>query len=319
MVSFTRFFITILSFLLVLYSAVDARPFHSDARRIARGGSSWPARSTGTLQRPRGQSQQQKYPTVQDLDDGSVSNEEAAKDMLNAFLTRDSRNKFIARVYGILSGQLFVTALVICIFGMNPGMGAWMAQAGSFVPIVSLGLSTVAWFMVCTSVRARREAPLKWQLLSLFTLGEAVSVGFISSFYQFRSVLSAMLATGGATVAVSLYTIMQRNPKYDLSQWGAGLASCGVIFLLYGLIHLLEIFGILPAGFLPYSEALYSFIGASLFSFYLAYHTKLIVAGKHTKYQMNEKDYVFGAMSLYNDIINMFIYILRLIGEDRET
>ena len=32
---------------------------------------------------------------------------------------------------------------------------------------------------------------------------------------------------------------------------------------------------------------------------------------------MNEKDYVFGAMSLYNDIINMFIYILRLIGEDQ--
>lgn len=88
--------------------------------------------------------------------------------------------------------------------------------------------------------------------------------------------------------------------------------------MVYGLIHLLEIFGILPQGFLPYTDALYSLIGACLFSLYLAYHTKLIVAGKHTKYQMNEKDYVFGAMSLYNDIINMFIYILRLLGEDRD-
>ena len=41
-------------------------------------------------------------------------------------------------------------------------------------------------------------------------------------------------------------------------------------------------------------------------------------SGKYSKYQMNEKDYVFGAMCLYNDIISMFIYILRLVGEDRE-
>jgi FtsH-binding integral membrane protein len=78
---------------------------------------------------------------------------------------------------------------------------------------------------MCASVRARREAPLKWQLLSLFTLGEALSVGFVSSFYHFRSVMSAMLATGVASTAVSVYTVFQRNPTYDLSQWGAGLSS----------------------------------------------------------------------------------------------
>lgn len=91
-----------------------------------------------------------------------------------------------------------------------------------------------------------------------------------------------------------------------------------MIFVLYGLVYLLELVGIVPAGFLPYNETLYSLLGAGLFSFYLAYHTKLIVSGKHTKYQMNERDYVFGAMSLYNDIINMFIYILRLLSEDRD-
>jgi FtsH-binding integral membrane protein len=41
-------------------------------------------------------------------------------------------------------------------------------------------------------------------------------------------------------------------------------------------------------------------------------------SGKHSKYQMNEKDYVFGAMSLYNDIISIFIYILKLLGEDKD-
>ena len=93
------------------------------------------------------------------------------------------------------------------------------------VPFLSLGLSTIAWFIISSSVRARRESPLKWKLLVVFTLGEALSIGFVSSYYKFRTVVSAMLATTAATVGVSLYTVMQRNPKYDLSQWGAGLSS----------------------------------------------------------------------------------------------
>ena len=91
-----------------------------------------------------------------------------------------------------------------------------------------------------------------------------------------------------------------------------------MIFLVYGLIHLLSIFGILPANFLPYNETIYSLFGTGLFTMYLAYHTRLIVSGKHTKYQLSEKDYVFGAMLLYNDIINIFLYLLRLLDNDNE-
>jgi hypothetical protein len=82
-------------------------------------------------------------------------------------------------------------------------------------------------------------------------------------------------------------------------------------------MHLLGIFGIIPSTWFPYNEMVYSIIGASLFSLYLAHHTRLIItAGKHSKYRINDKDYVFGAMLLYNDIINIFLYLLRLLGED---
>ena len=108
---------------------------------------------------------------------------------------------------------------------------------------------------------------------------------------------------------------MQKNPKYDLTQWGRGLASVGFAFLMFGVMRVLEFFGVIPYGFLPYSEALYCIFGAGLFSMYLAYHTRLIVSGKSAKYQMSEKDYILGAMSLYSDIINIFLYILRLLGE----
>jgi len=192
--------------------------------------------------------------------------------------------------------QLLITAGSVVLFGYHPDVTYnLLRRYGVAVPMLSLGLSSIAWIVMSLSVQARRLAPVKWQLLTLFTLGEAISVGFISSFYKFPSVVSAMLATAVATVSVSLYTVRQKNPKYDLSQWGATLSSFGMMFLVYGIVALLMQLGVLPAGLLPYSDMLYGLMGATLFSFYLAYHTKLIVAGKHSKYQMNEKDYVFGA------------------------
>jgi FtsH-binding integral membrane protein len=131
-----------------------------------------------------------------------------------------------ARVYAILSGQLLVTALSVVLFGTHPAFLRWQNPMTARIPVtLSLLLSTVSWFFVVSSPTARRKAPYKWQLLTLFTLGEAVTVGFLSSFYKFRSVVTSMVATTVATLAISIYTIRQRNPKYDLSQWGAGLSS----------------------------------------------------------------------------------------------
>ena len=164
------------------------------------------------------------------------------------------------------------------------------------------------------SERARHSAPLKWQLLSIFTIAESIVLGFISSLYRPETVLAAMSSTATATLSITLYTLLNKSPKYDLSQWGAGLSSAGVIFLVYGIQNLLCSMGIIPQ-FLPFNESMYCLVGSALFSMYLAYHTRLIVGGKHSKYQLNEKDYVFGALLLYQDITTIFLYILRLLGD----
>lgn len=197
----------------------------------------------------------------------------------------------LARVYAILAMQLAVTAGSIFTFGLNPTISQWMSSSSSSgsvsfglaVPILSLLLSTVTWFIMCMSSDEKRRSKMKWTLLTLFTTGEAISVGYLSSFFKFRSVLLAMLTTAVATASVSLYTVSQRNSRYDLSQWGSTLSSCGLIFMCYGTIQLLQLTGVLPKAFIiPYNEMLYSIIGASLFSFYLAHHTKLIVSYVYT-------------------------------------
>ena len=239
-------------------------------------------------------------------------------DLVCVFLFRNLRS---ARVYAILSCQMLVTAASVFMFGTNDWASKWLQSSkgfGAVVPGLSLLISTVTWFIMCASTEARRSSPGKWQLLVLFTLGEAISAGFLTSFFKFRSVVSAMLTVGATTSAISLYTYAQRNSKYDLSQLGTTLTQGGLIFLFLGFIQLLEVVGVLPKGFLPVSEKAYCFFGATLFTGYVAYHTKTIVGGKYSHHPMNEKDYVFGAMTLYNDIISLFTYMLRIVGEDKE-
>ena len=73
-----------------------------------------------------------------------------------------------------------------------------------------------------------------------------------------------------------------------------------MVFMGYGILAILSLVGVLPPGLLPYNDTVYGMLGASLFAFYIAHHTKTIVGGKHAEHQMNEKDYVFGASTCIN-------------------
>lgn len=186
-------------------------------------------------------------------------------------------------------------------------------NSGRKIPMIGLLISSVS--LILSTMSGIGQSGWKWPLFFAFTVGQAIPVGFISSMYAYETVIKAMSTTAAVTGGITMYTLLQKNPKYDLSQWGRALSGLGLAFLLYGFIHILEMFGILPYGFLPYSEAIYCILGAGLFSLYLAHHTRLIVAGKSAKYRMNENDYVFGAMTLYSDIVDIFLYLLRVLGE----
>lgn len=115
-----------------------------------------------------------------------------------------------------------------------------------------------------------------------------------------------------------IMVVFETHQSTNDDSFSCATRSWAVILLSYLIVGLCQESGILPKGFIPYNEMLYSGFAACLFSAFLAYHTKLIVAGKHSKYRMNEKDYVYGAMALYSDVINIFLNLLSMIGEDRD-
>lgn len=46
---------------------------------------------------------------------------------------------------------------------------------------------------------------------------------------------------------------------------------------------------------------------------FLVVDTQMIIGGTH-KIQITEEDYVFAALTLYLDIINIFLYILQIVS-----
>ena len=62
---------------------------------------------------------------------------------------------------------------------------------------------------------------------------------------------------------------------------------------------------------------IYASLGALIFCFYLIFDTQLMIGGKH-KYSISPEEYIVAALNLYLDIINLFLYILMIVGGGRK-
>ena len=86
---------------------------------------------------------------------------------------------------------------------------------------------------------------------------------------------------------------------------------CGLLVILMIAGILLMILGTSKITIIAYASA-----GALIFSMYIVYDTQLMMGGKH-KYSLSPEEYIFASLSLYLDIINLFMYILMIIGAAR--
>ena len=147
-----------------------------------------------------------------------------------------------------------------------------------------------------------RKVPINYILLFVFTACVSWIVGFACAEEDAKTVVEAALLTTGVVLALTLYAC---TTKTDFTYCGGFLFVLGMTFSIFGLL-------IFAWGF--EMRLLYCALGVLLFSFYLIYDTQIIVGGKHRTYQMSEDDYILGALVLYLDIINMFLYILEIMG-----
>lgn len=229
--------------------------------------------------------------------------QQMAEDM--AFANTTMRNTFVRKVFAIVFMQLLVTVAVACVCMYVPGARLFIRRnPGMYYAAWGIAFGVV---MVISCVeKARRQFPLNVILLGVFTLAEAFLVGMITSFHDVDAVLLAFLVT---CAAVAGLTIFAMNTKVDATKWGSMLGVLTIVLLVLVLAGL----------FFPFRQGqnkiLYlaiSGLAALLFSAYLIYDIQAIMGGRRAAYSPD--DYVAAAMSIYLDIVQLFIAILSIIG-----
>jgi len=169
-------------------------------------------------------------------------------------------------------------------------------------------LAVICCISFCAN--AGRKFPTNYCLLFGFTVLEAVTIGFVTAFYTAEAVLLALATTAIVFGALTAYACCTKS---DFTGWGpylycalSALVCFSFMVLMFGLI-----FGFARLRAL---HLILAFGGAILFSFFIVYDTQMIVGGKHKKYQFEVDEYVFAALNLYLDIINLFLYLLSILG-----
>ena len=141
--------------------------------------------------------------------------------------------------------------------------------------------------------------------------GYALINGMVLSYYFLAFDLGTLVL---AFLATSLYfglmAVYGTTTQRDLTGWGPKLMMALLALLVTGFVGLL--FGL---SFV--ATVLYSGIGLVVFMLLTAYDTqKLSQMYAYYAYdsELSEKASIYGALTLYLDFINIFLYVVRLLG-----
>jgi FtsH-binding integral membrane protein len=202
-------------------------------------------------------------------------------------------NGFLRGVYGWMGAGLAVTALTSWIVAGSPSLVYTVATNRVLfwgLVIAQLGL------VLAISARVQKLAPGTASLLfMIYSILTGVTISFVLIAFTGESVATTFLVTAGMFGALAMYGTATRR---DLS----GLASIVGIFW--------------------HSDALQfviSFIGVIVFTGLAAYDAQRLRAMALSMPEGSSGSYqIVGALTLYLDFINLFLFLLRFLGNRRD-
>ncbi|XP_076063893.1 protein lifeguard 1-like [Oratosquilla oratoria] len=217
------------------------------------------------------------------------------------FSEKSVRMGFIKKVYGILCVQLVITFGIVCLFLYTPAIQKFaFSTPALFYSAIGITFFCIIVLSCCGEVR--RKTPHNFIFLILFTICEGYLMGCAAATYESWQVLVAIGVTGLVTLGLTLFAF---QTKYDFTMMGGMLFVALLVFMLFGIFALIFQTQVL--------SIVYACIGALLFSFFIVFDTQLMLGGKH-KFAVSPEEYIFASLNLYLDIINLFMYILAIIG-----
>lgn len=214
--------------------------------------------------------------------------------------------EYLRSVFNYMAGGLALTGAIS--FGAAAtGVIEQLVQVPFLFLIIALAPVGVVWMLASrvNSMSLTAVQATYWAYSALVGL----SLGVIFLRYTGESIFRVFFITAGTFGAMSLYGY---TTKADLSRWGS--------FLFMGLI------GIIIASvvnlFLHSSmiQFVVSAAGVLIFTGLTAYDVNKIkqIAANTTEFdEVAKKGAIMGALELYLDFINLFLMLLRLLGDRR--
>ena len=185
-------------------------------------------------------------------------------------------------------------------------LGLIFGSSFGFIGIILVELALVFWI---SSGIQRMSSNMAIGLFLLYSVLNGLTLSVLLIAYTGASVSSTFFITAGMFGAMSVYGY---TTKQDLSSWGNLLFMALIGIILASVVNI----------FLQ-SSGLYwviSYIGVLIFVGLTAYDTqkiKELAAQVIAESEEGRKVAILGALTLYLDFINMFIFMLRILGNRR--
>lgn len=214
--------------------------------------------------------------------------------------------RFFNAVYSWMAVGLAVTGIVAWFTAQNP---QWLMNLGAGVWL--LFIAQIALVMVISRAVYKLSAPAATGLFILYAALNGFTLSVIFLLYAKAAIASAFLVTAGTFGAMSLYGAVT---KRDLS---------GVGHLLY-----MTLFGLVIASVVSLFwhntmlQVIINYVGVFVFVGLTAYDTqklKAVAVETQDNPAMASRLSVVGSLILYLDFINLFLFILELMNDRRNS
>ncbi|MQL99439.1 hypothetical protein Taro_032160 [Colocasia esculenta] len=206
---------------------------------------------------------------------------------------------FIRKVYSIISIQLLLTvAVAAVIVTVHPISHFFVSTPAGLALYICL--LVLPFITLCPLYFCYQRHPVNFLLLGLFTVSLSFGIGLTCAFTSGKVILEAAILTSVVVVSLTLYTFWAARRGHDFSFLGPFLFGALLVLLVFAFIQLL-----FPLGRL--SVMIYGALAAIIFCGYIIYDTDNLI--KRYTYD----DYIWAAVALYLDIVNLFMSLLTLL------
>ena len=225
--------------------------------------------------------------------------------------TLTTQNTVLRSAFAWMSLAMVLTTLSAIVFAYVPQLTSLLLEPNEFGGFAPSTLAYVVMFAPLLFVLAmsfginKMSLPVLIATFVAYSIINGISFSFIFFVYNIGSIYKVFLSTAGlfALMAIAGYTT-----KTDLTKMGS-LLMIGLIGIV--IASLINLFMRSPG-----MDYVISIIGVIIFTGLTAYDVQKIKnIGEHAGDSTESRKYaVMGALTLYLDFINLFLFLLRLFG-----